>query len=96
MIEIKEVEMKFDELPSYLRLCYPNKTKAGYGYRFGNVKPCSNPYAHPEEKQMAGHYGVCLRLSLIGNSSTFVRDDGTVWQVYMDVFETVERIIVKE
>lgn len=92
---IKEVKMKFEDLPSYVKLCYPNKAKGGEVYKFGNVKPSGNPYAYTQEKQMVDHYGVCLRLSLIGNSSTFVRDDGTVWQVYMDVFETIEHITVE-
>lgn len=88
--------MKFEDLPSYLRLVYPNKTKDGFAYKFGNVKPCSNPYAFTEEKQMSGHYGICLKLSLIGNKSTFIRDDGTVWMIYMDAFETVENILVEK
>lgn len=92
---VEKTKMKFEDLPSYLRLAYPNKTKGGQAYKFGNVKSCSNPYAYTEEKQMSGHYGICLKLSLTGNKSTFIRDDGTVWMIYMDLFENVENIIVE-
>lgn len=90
------VKMKFEDLPGYLRLAYPHKTKMGKAYKFGNVKPCSNPYAFTEEKQMANRYGVCLELSLFGGQSTFIRDDGTVWCVCMNAFETVENIIIEK
>ncbi len=92
---IIETKMKFKELPYYIRLAYPNKSMDGCCYKFGNVKDCSNPYAFIEEKQMQGHFGIALKISLVGNSSTFVRDDGTVWIIYLDNFVTVEKIIIE-
>ena len=90
-----ETKMKFKELPNYIRFAYPNKAIHGCCYKFGNVKCCGNPYAYVEEKQMQGHFGIALKLSLTGNKSLFVRDDCTVWDIYFDNFETVEKIIIE-
>ena len=92
---IIETKMKFKELPNYIRFAYPNKSKGGYCYKFGIVKDCSNPYAFTEEKQMQGHFGIALKISLVGERCIFVRDDGTVWKVYLDNFVTVEKIIIE-
>ena len=92
---IIETKMKFKELPNYIRLGYPNKSMHGCCYKFGNVKDSPNPYAFTEEKQMQGHFGIALKISLTGGKSLFVRDDGTVWSVYLDNFVTVEKIIIE-
>ena len=87
--------MKFKDLPNYIRFAYPYKATHGFCYKFVKVKYSGNPYAYTEEKQMEGHFGVALKTSLTGNKSLFVRDDGTVWSIYLDNFETVENIIIE-
>jgi hypothetical protein len=91
------MKMKFSELPFFIRNSYPNKAMDGQVYKFGEVQHSSNPYAYPEEKQMSGHFGVALRLGLTQYSkSTFVRDDGTVWQIFFTNFKEYEKVEVEK
>lgn len=39
---------------------------------------------------------ICFPWKMVGEYADDHDDDGTVWQVYMDAFETVEHIIVKK
>lgn len=89
------MKIKFSELPFYIRNAYPNKAKAGFVYKFGEVEHSSNPYAYTEEKQMSGHFGVALKLGTTPyTKSTFIREDGTVWQILFENFKEYEKVEV--
>ena len=76
-MEIK-TNMKFEDLSSYLGMSYPNKTKTKFEDLSSHLR-----LAYPN-KTKGTHFGMCPKLSLKRNKTTFIRDDGTVWMAYMD------------
>lgn len=92
--EMSVVEMCVCEMPFYFRSLWA--TYNTY-VKFGAVKHSSNPYFAPEEKQCAEHICRILCPEKTIDKALVIRDDGTVWSVYLSNFQAVTQIkVVKD
>lgn len=84
------------ELPSYFRIT--NWPDAPYYHTFvqlGEVKRGGNePYCFTEEKACAGHVVRVLVPEKFVTTGLVVRDDGTVWSIYLPAFKEAHRLKV--
>ncbi len=63
----------------------------------GEVKPSGNGRnAYVEERQCSGHICRVLRPEKVVDLCTVIRDDGTVWQIYLSSFLSVTRLTVEK
>lgn len=56
-------------------------------FRCGDLKPKGNIYAWGQEEQCAGH--ICRKVGNGIYTVDCIRDDGTVWTIQLDAFETI-------
>lgn len=77
------------ELPSYWRV--GSRYPQGNTYiRCGEVRHGGNePYCYTEEKQCAGHICRVLRPENTFETVLVIRDDGTVWRIWLSAFKKV-------
>lgn len=89
LYELPVEEITLAELPYYWRVgsMFPE----GNTYiRCGEVKPGGNePYCFPAEKQCASHICRVLRPEKTFERALVIRDDGTVWQIWLSAFQEV-------
>lgn len=92
MKDAKTVEMKISDMPFYHRTGAEN----GNTYiRLGNVKKGGNePYCFVEEKQCSGHICRVLSPAKTTDEALVIREDGTVWKIWLSNFESWELIKV--
>lgn len=92
-VETKKI--KLSEAPRGFAIAGRDRVLKGNLFFFGEVFKGHMPYAIPEEKQMAGHFGLAYRLKRAGYKSTFMREDGTVWRVDIAEFEILTQCEVE-
>lgn len=86
--------IKISEIPFYHRSGAKNRNTY---IRLGDYIPGGNePYCFPEEKQCANH--ICRVLCPTNTilDALVIRDDGTVWKIYLKQFKTVELLNIQE
>ncbi len=90
--ELPIEEITLAELPSYWRV--GSRYPQGNTYiRCGEVKRGGNePYCFPKEKQCAGRICRVLRPEKTFEQATVIRDDGTVWRIWLPAFKNVSRL----
>lgn len=93
--ELPIEEITMEELPSYWRI--GSRFPKGNTYiRCGNVRKGGNePYCYPEEKRCAGHICRVLRPEKTYDKALVIRDDGTVWTIWLPAFEKVKLLKIK-
>ena len=86
--------IKISEMPFYHR----TGAKNGNTYiRLGNYVPGGNePYCFAQEKQCANHICRVLAPEKTVLNALVIRDDGTVWKIYLKQFRTVELLNIQE
>ena len=80
------------ELPSYWRV--GSKFPRGMAYiECGQVRKGGNePYCYTEEKQCAGHICRVLTPEKVYENAVVIRDDGTVWKLWLPAFLELSRL----
>lgn len=89
--ELPVEEIKLSDMPFYFR-----RSNTGNTYiHCGEVRKGGNePYCYPEEKQCAGHVCRVLCPNKAFDHCTVIRDDGTVWQIWLSSFKSVTKLKV--
>lgn len=64
-----------------------NRHSTAEFFRCGNLKPKGNIYAWGQEEACAGH--ICRMVGQGVYEVHCIRDDGTVWTINLDAFETI-------
>ena len=79
-----DVEVAAKEMPFYFRSEHPT----GNTYIWcGEVKRGGNePYCFTEEKQCANHFCRVLMPENVIENALVIRDDGTVWKIWLPAF----------
>lgn len=90
--ELSVEEIALAELPSYW--CVGSKYPQDNTYiRCGEVRRGGNePYCYTEEKQCAGHICRVLCPENTFETAHVIRDDGTVWKIWLPAFKEVKRL----
>ena len=90
MIKGNTVKMRVEDMPFYHRRGAEN----GNTYiSLGNVKKGGNePYCYTQEKQCAGHICRVLTPEKVTDKALVIREDGTVWDIWLSNFEYWELI----
>ena len=85
-------EIALANMPFYHKIGAQN----GNAYiRCGQVKRGGNePYCYTEEKQCTGHICRVLSPGKTCDKALVIRDDGTVWSIYLSVFKEVSLLYV--
>ena len=97
MIEMKEreevtmTELEYLRFTTSARAPFTRRVEEGF-FRFGEVKPGGNPYAFTEERNCAGH--ICRKIGNGIYNIHVIRDDGTVWKVNLEYFESVTPLAI--
>lgn len=64
--------------------------------RFGNVKRGGNePYCYTEEKQCQGRICRVLIPDAVIDKAMVIRDDGTVWNIWLSNFQEVHLLKIR-
>lgn len=95
--ELPVEQIKLSDLPFFHRhdLRYPLECKSLI--RCGAVKRGGNePYCYTQEKQCAGHICRVYAPQRTYETAEVVRDDGTVWRLWLPAFQEVVRLEVVE
>lgn len=84
------VKMRVEDMPFYHRRGAEN----GNTYvSFGKAKRGGNePYCYTQEKQCAGHICRVLTPEKVIDKAVVIREDGTVWDIWLSNFESWELI----
>lgn len=84
--ELPIEEIDFEDMPNYFR-----RRNTGNTYIMcGPAKTGGNePYCYVEEKQCAGHVCRVMCPEKVFDRATLLRDDGTVWTVWLSNFQDV-------
>lgn len=91
--ELPVEEIGIEDMPFY----HKRGAENGNTYvRFGKVKRGSNePYCYAEEKQCQEHICRVLTPDLVFDKALVIRDDGTVWKVWLSNFQEVHLLKVR-
>lgn len=89
-VEVDEMQYaRFFTLYTYHPGCVSQNTF----FKLGGVLPTTNPYAYTEERQCSGH--IVRKIGKGISNIHVIRDDGTVWNINLDNFESVTPMEVK-
>ncbi len=89
-LPIENIELA--DMPFYFRC----KNTGNAYIRCGEVHRGGNePYCYTEEKQCAGHVCRVICPDKTIDHCTVIRDDGTVWQIWLSNFKTVTRLKIR-
>jgi len=90
LIKGNTVKMRVEDMPFYHRSGAEN----GNTYiSLGSVKKGGNePYCYTQEKQCAGHICRVLAPEKVTDKALVIREDGTVWDIWLSNFEYWELI----
>ena len=86
--EPERYEMNKFEYMRFFTLCntFYKHSKEEF-FRCGDLKPKGNIYAWGQEEACAGH--ICRKIGKGIYDLHVIRDDGTVWNINLEAFETV-------
>ncbi len=93
MVKGNTVKMRVEDMPFYHRRGAEN----GNTYvSFGKVKRGGNePYCYTQEKQCAEHICRVLTPEKVIDKAVVIREDGTVWDIWLSNFESWELIEIE-
>lgn len=91
--ELQVKEINLEDMPYYFR-----RSNTGNTYIMcGTVKRGGNePYCYTQEKQCAGHVCRVLCPTKAFDYITVIRDDGTVWSVWLSNFQELYLLKIRD
>lgn len=86
--EMEKYEMGKFQYMRFFTLCnlFHKHSNAEF-FRCGKLKPKGNPYAWAQEEACSGH--ICRKIGKGIYDLHVIRDDGTVWNIDLNAFETI-------